>query len=407
MSKKKPRPTGQPKDSLDHLGADTMTDAEALRAWEADARREVSLPAQAFVVGEPVTAVTIGYPGHPRAGLRLTCVRSDRPYVIGLADASFLSGTPGAAFLSRYRAWLGLDDPALAEPVVSAASTVRAKVTRGEIVIGAPIELVVLACKQNALRCRVLGTNHEVTLRAAVHEQVPGSIISVIPTREWTHARHPYISGEIQGRRFEATALGLEPLCLREEGYWDPKTGSWGMNGKSRAAWAVPMIERGRRPMFEMEQVLPEVDSADADAVVEAADLAQAGDSSGAYSLLMKILEKDLRCLDAHAHLGNIEFDRFPEQALAHYGVGVSIAELALGKDFVGVLPWGLIDNRPFLRCLHGSGLSSWRIGDSRAASEAFTRLLWLNPNDNQGARFCLSALESGKTYEQAEGDEE
>jgi hypothetical protein len=35
------------------------------------------------------------------------------------------------------------------------------------------------------------------------------------------------------------------------------------------------------------------------------------------------------------------------------------------------------------LRCLHGNGLS-----------------LWLNPSDNQGARFCLAAVEAGQAWE-------
>jgi hypothetical protein len=36
--------------------------------------------------------------------------------------------------------------------------------------------------------------------------------------------------------------------------------------------------------------------------------------------------------------------------------------ELSLGEKFEGVLPWGMIDNRPFLRCLSGLGLCLWRL---------------------------------------------
>jgi len=52
------------------------------------------------------------------------------------------------------------------------------------------------------------------------------------------------------------------------------------------------------------------------------------------------------------------------------------------------------------LRCLHGNGLSLWRIGRMRDAAAIFQRLLWLNPSDNQGARFCLAAVEAGKAWE-------
>ena len=64
------------------------------------------------------------------------------------------------------------------------------------------------------------------------------------------------------------------------------------------------------------------------------------------------------------------------------------------------MLPWGLIDNRPFLRCLHGVGLSLWRLGKTREAAAAFRKMLWLNPGDNQGARFELADVEADKTWQ-------
>jgi len=63
-----------------------------------------------------------------------------------------------------------------------------------------------------------------------------------------------------------------------------------------------------------------------------------------------------VRCLDAHAHLGAFHFERRPARALLHYHVGVGIGRLSLGPDFGGVLPWGCLGNRPYLRCLHGAG---------------------------------------------------
>jgi hypothetical protein len=43
----------------------------------------------------------------------------------------------------------------------------------------------------------------------------------------------------------------------------------------------------------------------------------------------------------------------------------------------------GWIDNRPFLRCLHGLTLSTWRLGQFTEAHELCWALLWLNPADN------------------------
>jgi hypothetical protein len=119
------------------------------------------------------------------------------------------------------------------------------------------------------------------------------------------------------------------------------------------------------------------------------------------------VLAEDLRCLDAHAHLGNVWFERARKQAVRHHEMGVSIGALSLGTSFDGVLPWGHIDNRPFLRCLNGTGLCAWRLGDRRSAAAVFKKMLWLNPGDNQGARFNLAAVEAGKTWEEMEGSEQ
>ena len=41
-----------------------------------------------------------------------------------------------------------------------------------------------------------------------------------------------------------------------------------------------------------------------------------------AHSLLAGLLETDLRCLDAHAHLGSMCFDQEVHRALQHFRVG-------------------------------------------------------------------------------------
>ena len=114
----------------------------------------------------------------------------------------------------------------------------------------------------------------------------------------------------------------------------------------------------------------------------------------------MDTLLRDLRCVDAHAHLGNIEFDRWPKRASLHYEIGVRIGELSLPPGFDGALIWGRIYNRPFLRCLHGLGLCHWRLGRAEEALAVFERILMLNPNDNQGIRFLREDLRRVGTWE-------
>lgn len=83
---------------------------------------------------------------------------------------------------------------------------------------------------------------------------------------------------------------------------------------------------------------------------------------------------------------------------------GPVIEELSLGPEFDGLLPWGLIDNRPFLRCVHGFGLCLWRIGRFEEAERVFDRMLWLNPSDNHGVRFVLDEVRSKTGWEGRRG---
>jgi tetratricopeptide (TPR) repeat protein len=269
------------------------------------------------------------------------------------------------------------------------------------------IELIAVAVKGNAVSCRIVGKEHILTLRPArLWDLVPGEIINVMPRKQWRYKGHPYLSGEIKTWRLNIPALGLIPLKLKERGRWDPKDQYWGEPDEPIEEWAKPIIDQGPRLEYEMEQVLPgeDPDDPDIDPILEAVERKETGDSLGAYRKLMTILAEDLRCLDAHAPLGNFVFDHSPEKAIRHYEVGVRIGELSLSEGFNGVLPWGCINNRPFLRCIHGYGLSLWRLGRFKEAEEIFTRMLWLNPSDNQGVRFVLGEVREGKAWHEQSG---
>lgn len=266
------------------------------------------------------------------------------------------------------------------------------------------LDVVVLKLNQQSARVRVLSTGEQITLRSSeVCEYVPGQIVTVNVTKRWVHRGNAYASGEVGNGRIDIPALGLPLLRLEE---WD--VGHWRYEDDEneevpldiRALWR--QVSAKPRPYIVMEQVVPGIHDLNDDLyhpIHEAIDVYESGAPAKAEEILMDVLHQDLRCLDAHAHLGSFAFDRCPETALLHYEVGVRIGVQALGPQFTGMLPWGPLNNRPFLRCLNGYALTLWRLGHFKEAEHIFERMIWLNPDDNQGARSNWLDAKAGKTW--------
>jgi hypothetical protein len=383
---------------LDRVLVDAYGEDEQLWALRRAFEDGVRLPAEGVLAGEPVTVVGVGYDGNSRRGLTATIRRpGGGVHVVAACDVEFRAGTDAARYVAAYRMWLGID---LVSPRRSAKDRPLA-VPPEDLPPGERVELVVVAPRTGAVRCRVLGIGQEITFRSSeVWDVVPAEILTVTVRKQWRYARHRYLSGDLDARRVDVPALGLVPLRLDGEWPWDPAEEYWGEPGEPLPEWAEPIVARGMRMSYEMEQVLPgtDADDPDYDPIIEASELNLAGDQQAAHRLLLDLLAVDLRCLDAYAHLGNFAFDR-PDEAIRYYETGVRIGQLSLPEGFDGLLPWGRIDNRPFLRCLIGYGLCVWRLGRFDQAAEVFERMLWLNPADNQGARGLLPAARAGEPW--------
>jgi hypothetical protein len=280
---------------------------------------------------------------------------------------------------------------------------------------GRSLDLVCLKGGFNEIRSRLPPDGITVVVRTGLSKvrPVPGEIFTIDIERTWIFGHTRYAKGLVTNSRLDLPRLELEPLGLETWDLWDPVEESWLFEEQSHSIYEE-IREAGPRPRCEMEQILPEVAVRlrwEEDPIVEAAELAAAGEVGEAQDLLEDLLTADLRCLDAHAHLGNIELrSRWPwalDRAGCHYRAGLEIANLTLGQSFRGLLPWGILDNRPYLRCLHGYGLYLWRKSDLASAGEVFRRMLWLNPSDNQGARFNLAAVEAGHSWEAAGAEED
>ena len=240
------------------------------------------------------------------------------------------------------------------------------------------VALIVLEVKERVAICRLPGAQTTITLRASsIESLVPGEFAVIAPKSQWSYKGHPYLSGTIVDCFLEVPALELVPLALHDRG----DCRSW--------------------RSYEMEQVIPGYDPMDyeLDPIGLAVDHNDSGDRKAARKILMGLCRADLRCIDAHAHLGNLVFEVSPEIAIRHYAVGMAIGEMSLPADFDGVLEWGCIDNRPYLRCLHSYGLCLWRLGRFKQAEGVFVRMLALNPDDNRGVRFLLDPVRRGEPW--------
>lgn len=271
------------------------------------------------------------------------------------------------------------------------------------------IELIVLAVRDGAASCRVLATGEKIILRMSSYQLfkiVPGGIATIDVKRQWEFGSNKYLSGDLIDHRIYIPALKLVPLRLEQFDCWDPREAfeeERDENDKvieEEDEYYKAIIKAGRRPCYEMEQVVPGDTDLNADGpILDAIYYKDMGEIGMGQDILMDEIIADLRCLDAHAHLGNFLFDSRPEKAILHYEVGLRIGELSLPKNFNGVLLWGHIDNRPFLRCMHGYGLCLWKLERFKEAEKIFERMLWLNPTDNQGVRFIIYPVRDKKPW--------
>ena len=306
------RKRGENSDDLDELIEGIIVgaygDNEKFCAFHQVFEDNVSLPTEAFVIGEPVSIIEIAFDGSELRRLTAKLRREDgSEYVIALCDIVFPERSPGARYVAAYRKWLGLDPyPAVAVKLSRGKRKVK---TDDNIPLDESVDLVVLSVKERAARCRMLENDQIITFRASdIWKLVPGEIVTVKPRKMWRYGGHPYLSGGIDGMRLDVEALGLMPLRLENRGDWSPKDEYWGEEDEPIEDWAKPIIARGTRPAFEMEQVLPGADIEDpfSDPITMSNDLKEAGNAAAAGKILMDLCQSDLRCLDAHAHLGNL-----------------------------------------------------------------------------------------------------
>jgi len=115
------------------------------------------------------------------------------------------------------------------------------------------------------------------------------------------------------------------------------------------------------------------------------------GDLDEAERIFRAVLAQMPDHLDAIHHLALVLSDRnLFDEARDLWEQAVRIGRKAFPQDFEiegDLLEWGWLENRPFVRCLHGLALARYEEEETEEALKLFQELLSLNPNDNQGVR--------------------
>lgn len=95
---------------INEITVDAYGDDEELWAFRQVFEDDVTLPADGFVIGEPVSVAEIDYGGNERRGLTAKCRRQDASeYEVAASDVVFPKGSNGSLLLAAYRRWLGLE----------------------------------------------------------------------------------------------------------------------------------------------------------------------------------------------------------------------------------------------------------------------------------------------------------
>lgn len=107
---------------IDEITVDAYNDEEKFWAFCQVIEDEVPLPADGFIIGEPVSVIEIDYDSNERRGLSAKCRREDgSKHVVAASDVVFPERSLGARYIAAYRSWLGLD------PYPGGTATLRRK----------------------------------------------------------------------------------------------------------------------------------------------------------------------------------------------------------------------------------------------------------------------------------------
>jgi len=137
----------------------------------------------------------------------------------------------------------------------------------------------------------------------------------------------------------------------------------------------------------------------------DAMELLSAGEIDGALDLLEKARKLDKNYVQTYVGL----WAAYKDLMLAYraeYKKHVNRAFLETRKRFPKWpkdMPWGYLENRQYLRSIAEKAFAEWEDGNKKEAEKLMRLILKMNPNDNQGIRFCLAGMFADITPEEVD----
>jgi len=256
--------------------------------------------------------------------------------------------------------------------------------------------LLVLKLTNTGFRARDLDSNKSVTVKIRANRDI-GELNTIVFSveKEWTFKKNTYLSGSITDSRFVLEHINVPGHEFTVEGLWDPRE----FFGDDAEECFFDYLAEGLREEYVFNDYTGYgFYGTDRDPVFEAVD---ADSLPERYDILTKLWEDYPQCIDALVHIGHLYLDYWNslQHALNCYRTAIHIAEKNLPEDFNGVMPWICLENRPYLRALHGLCLAQWRMKDFDEAYKTAEKLLRICPGDNIGIRLIMEPIASRREW--------
>lgn len=128
----------------------------------------------------------------------------------------------------------------------------------------------------------------------------------------------------------------------------------------------------------------------------DAMELINAGGYKTAIKYLKEALKIDPEFVDGYVGLSAVyrEMDNLiKEKECADIGFELTKKQF---PKWPSEMPWGVLENRAFMRSIADKAATSQINGDTKTAEELYRLLLKMNPNDNQGIRYLIAGMLEG-----------